>query len=199
MYVSLVGIHRNHDYRPSFKATTLRWDWSLPISVPGFFLKKTPKLKVILACRSNLAEKKKHVRTCNLFPPKLACGSKCQVPMFSFHQAGQQKSLDFSCSSRQTINRSALAPLFLGNGSGMMKLWDPQPQVDGWEGTKMVGPHALHHAISFVIYPGWERAKGRQGWCMYFPILNEELFRTPRLLKIAGFLPNEAVDSVDIT
>jgi len=38
--------------------------------------------------------------------------------VFFFHQAGQQKSLDFSCSSRQTINRSALAPLFLGIGSG---------------------------------------------------------------------------------
>lgn len=48
-----------------------------------------------------------------------------------FYQAGQQKSLDFSCSSRQTINRSALAPLFLGNGSGMMKGETPSPKLMG--------------------------------------------------------------------
>ena len=92
---------------------------------------------------------KKHVKTCNLFPPKLACGSKCQVPMFSFYQAGQQKSLDFSCSSRQTINRSALAPLFLGNGSGMMKAGTPS--------TKL-----MDISEKVLRWLG-ERAKGRQG------------------------------------
>lgn len=68
-----------------------------------------PSWKFVLACCSTLAGKKRHVKTCNLFCSQVGMWVKVR------HQAGQQKSLDFSSSSRQTINRSALAPLFLGN------------------------------------------------------------------------------------
>ena len=67
--------------------------------------------------------------------------------------------------------------------------WDPEPQVDGWEGTKMVGPHALHHAISFVFYHVMlgGASKGSPGMMYVFSQTNEELFRTPESSKSQGF------------
>ena len=84
MYVSLVGIHRNHDYRPSFKATTLRWDWSLPISVPGFFMKKLPSWKLFLLV-AQIWRRKKNMwehATCFLQSWHVGQSAKCRCFLF---------------------------------------------------------------------------------------------------------------------
>ena len=163
---SFVGIHRNHDYRPSFKATTLRWDWSLPISVPGFFFpdKKLPSWTLFFLV-VQIWRRKKPCEKLNMPLVSSQVGMWVKVR----HQAGQQKSLDFSCSSRQTINRSALAPLFLGNGSGMMKAGTPS--------TKL-----MDISEKVLRWLG-ERAKGRPGMMYVFSDPKWGAVQNPRLLQ----------------